>query len=224
MKENVFRRIRKYVSKRKQQETLSAFQEEMFGYPVFFLLMVLSGCIATIGLLRESQSILIGAMLITPLVNPLMGVPLGIVAKSWTIFRASLIRVLGGVLLFWGIAYLVSDLLIVFSPEIIDHQLWNTSKFLVELPEILMAIFAGIVAAISVASEKVHSLMAGAAIAIAMAPPLAASAVSLAIGKFEVFEQALNLFLINAGGMILMGLLIFLLFGFRKKETEEVLS
>ncbi len=170
MSDNVFRRIRKYVSKRKQQETLLAFQEEMFGYPVFFLLMVLASCIATIGLLRESQSILIGAMLITPLVNPLMGVPLGIVSKSWAIFRASLIRVLGGVLLFWGIAYLVSDLLIVFSPEIIDHQLWNTSKFLVELPEILMAIFAGIVAAISVASEKVHSLMAGAAIAIAMAP------------------------------------------------------
>ena len=221
---NIFYNWQEIFAKKKQKNALEDFNKEMFGFPMFFLLIILSGCIASLGLLRNNEAVLIGAMLITPLVNPFMGIPLGIVTRSWKVFIGSILRSIGGVIMFWLISYGISDLLINYSSEIIKYNLWDSSLFVVELPEILIAIFAGLIAAISIASEKVHSLIAGAAIALAMAPPLAASGIGFAIGRKDIFMNALELFAVNALGLIFMGLLVFLVFGFRKKETEEVLS
>jgi uncharacterized hydrophobic protein (TIGR00271 family) len=221
---NIFSNLYETFAKKKQKKALDDFREEMFGFPIFFLLIILSSCIVSIGLLRNNQAVLIGAMLITPLVNPFTGISLGIVTRSWKVFKGSLLRAIFGVIIFWLISYGVSDLLINHSPDIIQYSLWDGSKFLVELPEILIAIFAGLIAAISIASEKIHALIAGAAIALAMAPPLAASGIGLAIGRNDVFINAMQLFLINALGLVVMGLFVFLIFGFRKKETEEALS
>ncbi len=221
---NIFSNLYETFAKKKQKKALDDFREEMFGFPIFFLLIILSSCIVSIGLLRNNQAVLIGAMLITPLVNPFIGIPLGIVTRSWKVFKGSLLRAILGVIVFWLISYGISDLLINYSPNIIKYNLWDSAKFAVELPEILIAIFAGLIAAISIASEKIHALIAGAAIALAMAPPLAASGIGLAIGKKDVFFNALELFAVNALGLIVMGLFVFLVFGFRKKETEDVLS
>jgi uncharacterized hydrophobic protein (TIGR00271 family) len=203
---------------RRQTIALNDFESGMHSLPTFLLLILLAGGIANIGILRNNQIILIAAMIITPLVSPFVGIPLSLITRKNALFRNSLLRVILGVGLFWGESFC-------FGYFFSEYPVMEILKSVpIELPEILLALLAGIVAAIAYASEKIYSIASGAAIAIALAPPLAISGIALSFNNIEVFHNSLLLFAINAGGLIIMGWVVFLVFGFRKAETEKQLN
>lgn len=224
IKVNIFRVLRDtwvgFRDKRRQEIAIRDFQEEMLSVPTFLLLILLAGCIASVGLLRDNQAILIGAMLITPLVSPFVGIPLSAFTRNPKLFFASLIRIVAGVSVFWGISFLIGK---IFLPASLSNNFEFIKVLPVELPEILIAIFGGLVAGIALSSEKVQNLISGAAIALALAPPLAISGLGFAFGETEIFKSAFILFAVNAAGLILMGGVIFWIFGFRKPEAESQL-
>jgi uncharacterized hydrophobic protein (TIGR00271 family) len=209
-----------FRDKRRQEIAIRDFQEEMLSVPIFLLLILLAGCIASVGLLRSNQSVLIGAMLITPLVSPFVGIPLSIFTRTPELFWASLIRIFSGVGVFWSVAFLIGK---IFLPSSIANNFEFIKVLPIALPEVLIAIFGGLVAGIALSSEKIQNLISGAAIALALAPPLAVSGIGLAFGDFAIFRSAFTLFAVNALGLILMGGIIFWLFGFRKPESENQL-
>ena len=224
IKMNIFSLFRDILvgfrDKRRQEIATRDFQEEMLSVPTFLLLIFLAGCIASVGLLRDNQAVIIGAMLITPLVSPFIGIPLSAFTRKPKLFWASLIRIITGVSVFWGVSFLIGK---IFSPAAIANHFEFIKILPVELPEILIALFGGLVAGIALSSEKVQNLISGAAIALALAPPLAISGLGLAFGQVEIFKSALTLFSVNALGLIFMGGVIFWIFGFRKPESESQL-
>ncbi|MCF7812084.1 DUF389 domain-containing protein [Candidatus Gracilibacteria bacterium] len=202
-----------------QAKAIVEFQEQLLHNFTFLFLIFLAGCIASIGLLRENLAVVIGAMIITPLVNPFMGIPLALLTGRWKLFWNSLGKVLSGTALFWGVAFFLGSVLVP-----IDHQPSMIVAHPIELPEVLIAVFAGMVAALALASAKIYNRISGAAISLALAPPLAISGIGFALGQVNVFWNALTLFAINATGLIVMGFFVFLIFGFQKPDDINPLN
>lgn len=202
-----------------QEKAVTIFQDELLHIFTFLILIALAGMIASIGILRENTAVVIGAMIITPLVNPFMGIPLGIVTRQWSLFWNCLGKVLSGVLLFWGISFILGSVLVP-----IDQHPTMIGTHPIGIPEVLIAILAGMVAAIALSSEKVQNTLSGAAIALALAPPLSISAIGFALGRIDVFHNMLTLFAINGAGLIVMGFFVFLVFGFRKPDDINPLN
>ena len=78
------------------------------GYD-FFLLIILSCTIATFGLLSDSTAVIIGAMLVAPLMSPILGLSLSSVAGKQFMFRRSIIALVEGVLLAIALSALITS-------------------------------------------------------------------------------------------------------------------
>ena len=215
--ENATNNFRKFIAKKRLSHAISEFRDEMLEWEAFYGILLLSGAIASFGLLKGNEAVVIGAMIITPLVLPLVGISLGIVARDFSLFWSSLFRVFLGVAILFGIAVLVGH----FS----GNENPRTASFFlraapIDIFDVAIAISAGAVAAISLASARQYSRFSGAAIALSLAPPISVAGIDFAAGKSEIFWNSTALFAVNAAGILGMSFFIFLLFGFRKKSEE----
>lgn len=206
----------KIFSRNKIDKAIFEFEEGMLHVTAFVLLIFLAGIIASLGILRGNQAVVIGAMIITPLVDPFVGLALAIVMKFKRLFWRSLCQSVLGILLL----FFVSALMAFIFPALKVHDLIIIQSLQIGLPEVVIAIASGFVAAFAMAFEKMSNKMAGAAITLALAPPLAIAGIDFAQGRSSVFYNAISLFVLNALGIILISLFVFWLFGFRREEEK----
>lgn len=169
------------------------------------VLMILSTVIATAGLLSDSAAVVIGAMLVAPMMNPVMGAA-GSVVMGWSSrFYRSIMLVLlmgiGAVLLSMAITALSPD--IVFMPE---QVLARTRPTFYDL---LIALAAGCAGAYTI-THKESGAIPGVAVAVALLPPLASAGVLIVAVELELALRALVLFLTNLIAMVLSGALTFM--------------
>lgn len=216
---NIFRQFSSEVrSLLKRQVALEEFREALLPYSLFLLLILCSALLVTFAVMRGNQPVTIGAMIIAPLVYPFVGIALGMVTRQADIFWRSLGYALSGSILFVFTSFLVSrfyvlgntDLLLAFLPP--D----------VVLPEVVIALASGVVAAMAFASQKVFSRISGAVISLAMAPPLALIGMAIAQYDMSIVWLAGRLFLVNALGLVVMSTLIFYFFGFQDVQIKEL--
>lgn len=200
-----------------QKNAVEEFSAEMLDLPHFLLILFFAGLLASLGLLRGNEAVVIGAMIITPLALPFAGIALGIATLRLNLFlRALLWSILGTGMLFATAAFLGG---------LFDDGA-RTASFLsrgasLTAADIGIALAAGGVAAIALSSNRHYSRLSGAAIALSLAPPLSVAALDFAHGRTEVFGNALLLFGINVAGIIGMSLLVFLLIGFHRDDDEK---
>lgn len=150
--------------------------------------------IASIGLNVNSAAVIIGAMLISPLMGPIVGVGLSVGINDFKMLIRSL-KSLGTTVL---ISVIVSALYFLITPfgEVQSELISRTRPTLLD---VLVAIFGGI--ALIVAKTQrgtVASAIFGVAIATALMPPLCTAGYGLANGNWEFFFGAFYLFLINS--------------------------
>jgi uncharacterized hydrophobic protein (TIGR00341 family) len=172
------------------------------------VLMILSTVIATAGLLSDSAAVVIGAMLVAPMMNPVMGAA-GSVVMGWSSrFYRSILLVfvmgLGAVLLSMAITALSPDL--VFLPE---QVLARTRPTFYDL---LIALAAGSAGAYTI-THKESGAIPGVAVAVALLPPLASAGVLIVALEMELAVRALVLFLTNLIAMVLAAALTFMAAG-----------
>jgi uncharacterized hydrophobic protein (TIGR00271 family) len=172
------------------------------------VLMILSTVIATAGLLSDSAAVVIGAMLVAPMMNPVMGAA-GSVVMGWSSrFYRSILLVLamgvGAVLLSMAITALSPD--IVFLPE---QVLARTRPTFYDL---LIALAAGSAGAYTI-THKESGAIPGVAVAVALLPPLASAGVLIVAVEMELALRALVLFLTNLIAMVLAAALTFMAAG-----------
>lgn len=172
------------------------------------ILLVLSTMIATAGLLSDSAAVVIGAMLVAPLMNPVMAAA-GAVVMGWPgRFYGALWLVtamgLGALLLSSLITFLSPDL--VFMPE---QVLARTRPTFYDL---LIALAAGSAGAYTI-TRKETSAIPGVAVAVALLPPLASAGILTTSAEYELALRAVVLFLTNLIAMILAGALTFMAVG-----------
>lgn len=186
----------------------------------YFVLIVLSSIIVSLGLLLDSAAVVIGAMLVAPLMSPIMGFSLGLVMGDVRMIRLSIEAVFKGV----ALAVVISVFAGVFSPfkELTGEILSRTQPTLLDL---VIALASGMAGAYALARKEVGAALPGVAIAAALLPPLGVVGLGLALGEPQVVGGALLLFVTNIAAVSLAGVLVFMVLGVRPKtwrlETKQ---
>ena len=185
------------------------------GFDYFFLVF-LSGSIATIGLINDSPAVIIGAMLVAPLMSPILGVGLGSIIADATLARDSVSALIRGAILAVILSALLtlSNVYLPFVPSLLDipDEILNRTQ---PTPnDLLVALAGGLAAAYSLSQPHLSAALPGVAIATALMPPLATIGVGIALGRWDIAGGATLLFLTNAITIAFAATLVFFLEGF----------
>lgn len=208
-------------------ESLSV--QEMYSKAIGFssftktswMLIALASGIATFGMILENVIIIIGAMMIAPMLSPLIASSFGLVIGDRTLIQKS---ILYGA---FSILFAIFSAFLLTLP--IPTSSVNPLMELVSEPHILMiflSLFVGSAAALTFTTEARESL-AGVAVAIALVPPSAVAGMSLAMLEFEMFVNVMIVLITNVTSIILAGSLTFKFFGvtpstyYRKQISED---
>lgn len=168
-----------------------------------YLLLITAACIvSTLGLLMNSTPVIVGGMIISPLMWPIVGISYGLwQSKSHFLWKS--IRLLSLSVVF---TLLTSALLTFFSPiKIINSEiLGRTTPTLFDL---IVALASGAVAMLSLTNKRVSNSIAGVAIATSLLPPICVSGIGIAVWTFSIFWGGLLLFITNAVAIITVGVI-----------------
>ncbi len=148
--------------------------------------------IASVGLNVNSTAVIIGAMLISPLMGPILGAGFSLGIFDFELFKKSLKNLAIATI----VSLLTSTLYFYLSPfkETQSELLARTSP---NIYDILIAFFGGLVGVIAITRVEKGNPIPGVAIATALMPPLCTAGYGLAIGNFKYFFGALFLYTIN---------------------------
>lgn len=148
--------------------------------------------IASIGLNVNSSAVIIGAMLISPLMGPIVGAGFGLAVFDFALLRKSLKNLLIATV----VSLVVATVYFFLSPfkEIQSEILSRTAP---NIYDILIAFFGGLVGVIALTRIEKGNPVAGVAIATALMPPLCTAGYCLAVGNLRYFFGALYLYAIN---------------------------
>lgn len=149
--------------------------------------------IASLGLNVNSTAVIIGAMLISPLMGPIIGMGLAVGIGDWTLLKSSGKHFLVATV----ISILTATVYFLLSPfsEVQSELLARTSP---TLYDVLIAFFGGAAGFTAIATRGKGNVIPGVAIATALMPPLCTAGFGLATGRLTYFLGALYLFYINA--------------------------
>jgi uncharacterized hydrophobic protein (TIGR00271 family) len=189
----------------------------------YFVLIVLSCIIATLGLLLNSGAVVIGAMLVAPLMSPIFAFSLGLVLSDVRLLRLSVEAVFKGV----ALAVIIAAFIGVLSPfkELTGEIMARIQPTLLDLA---VALASGMAGAYALARKDVSAALPGVAIAAALMPPLGVVGLGLALGDARVAGGASLLFVANIAAISLAGVIVFMLLGIRPQirepEAQEQIS
>ena len=191
------------------KELFTVLRENSRTTSAFLVLMFLSTFIATLGLYSNSSPVIIGAMILAPLMNPIISLSMGILRQESSLIRNSL-RTIGYGLL-WGYICAVLITWIVPLPTANYEIMARVRPNLLDLG---VAVGSGVAGAYAHSKKEIAKTLAGVAIAVALVPPLAVSGIGLGWLEWNIFSGALLLLVTNFTGMVLAAALTFLFLGF----------
>lgn len=149
----------------------------------FSVLMFLSSMVAAVGLLQNSAAVVIGAMMIAPLMSPIMGVAASLVMGWGLRLAQGLLLVatsaLGAVAIGWMFAAMLSPSGAGLPAEVV-------ARCSPDIRDLLVALGAGAAGAFATVHKKISVALPGVAVAVAVVPPLAAVGVLLGRGQPEL--------------------------------------
>jgi len=174
----------------------------------YAFLIIVSAAISLLGLLMPSVAVLIGAMLLSPLMMPIIGIGFGIAIFDFVAIRRGAVALLAGS----AIAILLSILFVSISPiQTITSEIAGRTR--PTLFDLLVALLSAVAGAYALIRGRGGTVV-GVAIAIALMPPLVVVGFGIATGNWTVFTGSLLLFLTNAVTIALTVALVARLYGF----------
>ena len=156
------------------------------------VILILSIFIASIGLNMNSTAVVIGAMLISPLMGPILATGFGFATLNFTVVKSGILRLSLQI----TIAVLASALYFYISPvqTATSELLARTEP---NIFDVFIAIFGGLAGIIGQTRKTLDNVIPGVAIATALMPPLCTAGYGLATGNWDYFFGAIYLFFIN---------------------------
>lgn len=157
----------------------------------YLLLIVMATAIATLGMLQSSAPVVIGAMLVSPLLGPIMGVGFGLAVLDSGLIKRALVTLAAGAL----VAIMVALVIIWLSPikDVTPEIRMRTQPTLIDLGVAVVGGIAGVYAIM----RKLSGVMVGVAIATALLPPLSTVAFGIVTGRYDFSLGGALLFLTN---------------------------
>lgn len=182
----------------------------------FFGMVVLSCTVATYGLLSNSTAVVIGAMLIAPLMGPILGGALAVATNSNSLLKMSAkTEALGAVT-----AIVLAALLTLVLPraELTSEVLARTTPTILDL---VVALASGAAGTYAMCVKPQGATLPGVAIATALMPPLCVVGIGLAKQNFPVVSGAFLLFLANMIAINVAAIAMFELAGFSRESFHN---
>ena len=184
----------------------------------FYVLLLLATVIATYGVLSGSTATVIGAMIVAPLMGPIMATAAAVVMGDGSRALRALGLVASGVvsviLLSVVLTWLIPNVAISFTE---NGEL--ASRISPGLYALITALGAGAAGAFIMGREEIADSMGGVAIAISLVPPLCVVGIALSQGQWGAAAGAMLLFLTNFLAILLAGGLVFILSGLGQVAT-----
>ncbi|MCF6346052.1 MAG: TIGR00341 family protein [Thiomicrorhabdus sp.] len=191
------------------KETFVTLSENAQCTQAYLVLMVLSTLLATVGLFANSAPVIIGAMILAPLMAPIVSLSMGVLRQNTEFVMTSLKTLVTGI----GLAILFGTLLSLLVPlHTINSEIG--ARLSPTLLDLGVAIISGIAAAYASARSEIAKSLAGVAIAVALVPPLAVAGIGLGWWDWGVFSGAFLLFITNLAGIVLAAAATFFVMGF----------
>ena len=200
-----------------EQEEMVRTARNMATFNIDYLVLIMvSAVIATLGLLLNSGAVIIGAMLVAPLMQPLIGISVGITVGNLRILRLGIFTLVIGVGSALGLAFFIG---LVTPIDIITPEMAGRGN-----PSLLdagVAIASGVVGAYATARKDIPSALAGVAIAAALVPPLCTVGLGVGLGNSSLAFGASILFLTNIICIILSGGVVFYWIGMNPNRYQD---
>jgi uncharacterized hydrophobic protein (TIGR00271 family) len=191
------------------QDTLLQMRDSSKTTSIFLTLMILSTLLATVGVFQDSIPSVVGAMILAPLMAPIISLSMGAARSDRKMIKNSMLTLFIGIVS----ALLFSSILTVFMPlDVVTSQI--SSRINPNILDLFVAIFAGIAGAYASAKEEVAKSLAGVAIAVALVPPLCVTGIGLGWANLEIIYGSFLLFMTNLFGMVVSASLTFIILGF----------
>ncbi len=168
------------------------------------------------GLLSDSGAVVIGAMLVAPLMTPLLGGGLAVIQGNWPLWKQCQKSVLLGFLSALTIGLMLGGLARLMGLGLTGELLARGEPTLLDLG---VAFVSGIAASYCLARPKLSGALAGVAIAAALVPPIATTGICLAMGEMVVAKGAALLFGTNVVAIVLGSSLNFMIAGVRGRQA-----
>ncbi len=179
----------------------------------FFYFVGLSVAMATLGLLADSASIVIGSMLIAPLLYPILGVAMGLVMSNQGVLGRSTVTLVKSIV----VTLVVSALITLFFGEgIVTAEV--AARINPTILHFLVAVVAGASVAYALARPEWSETLPGVAISVALIPPLSVVGIGIAMFNMEVIAGATVMFLMNLTGIIFAAMVSFSLMNLYEKQ------
>jgi len=201
-----------------KRTTVKRLIEESRTSKDYYLLMVISTMITTMGLVLGNVSVVIGGMLISPLLTPLLSLGLSIITNNKESLFRSLTAIGKSLVVVLGVSFVTTFVVG------LNHDLTNIEILSRARPSLLylyIAILSGIGATYAWVRPKISASLPGIAVAIALVPPLSVVGIGMAQLDRAVAMGALQMFLVNVIGMVGSSTVLFSLFGFHDMRGEE---
>jgi uncharacterized hydrophobic protein (TIGR00271 family) len=171
----------------------------------YYVLLSLSVVIATLGLLANSTAVIIGAMIVAPLMGPILGVAYSMIMSNRRMLRRSTLAIVSGA--FMSIAISAAICRLVGIETLTSEITARTSPNLLDLG---VALAAGGAGAFAFCRRDIADALPGVAIAVALVPPLSVVGIGVALNLQDVTFGSSLLFLTNLIGIIFSGGLVLL--------------
>ena len=198
-----------HASKEQFASLFTNLREESQLSSTFMTLLILATMIATFGLYINSASVIIGAMLLAPLMQPIVGVSMGLLRQDVSLLSSGAKSIGVGVL---AVIFTAMFIALLLPIEPLTSEM--NGRLSPTILDMFIAIVSGIAAAYAKSNEKIIGSLAGVSIAVALVPPIAVAGVGLGWGEWSMFSSAFLLFITNLVGIVLAASLTFLMLGF----------
>ena len=184
----------------------------------FWILLTLAGIIASAGVASDSTATVIGAMIVAPLMTPILGTAFSLVIAERQYLAHSLLAVLGGALLVISVAFLFG----MIDPIgiITEGNSQVSARVHPRLIDLVAALATGMVGAFALVRSDISDTLPGVAIAISLVPPLAVVGLTLHDGKTDEALGALLLFGTNVAAIVFTATMVLLLYNVRETASR----
>lgn len=191
------------------QDLFKVLRENAKTTSAFTVMMILATLIATFGLFGDSSPVIIGAMILAPIISPIVSFSMGMVRYDTNMLKTGIVTILFGTALALLVAAFVS---MIIPLKVITGEI--EARLTPTLLDMGIAVASGVAAAYGHAKEGIAKSLAGVAIAVALVPPLAVAGIGIGWWDWEVFSGAFLLYLTNLAGIIMFAGITFLFLGF----------
>ena len=184
----------------------------------YFMMMALAAVLASLGLLQGSGAVIIGAMLVAPLMGPLLAAGLALVQGNPALMRRGITMAFSGI----AVAFTISVVIGALNPGY-EPSMEIEARGQPDLLDLGIALASGMAGAYASCRPKVAATLAGVAIAAALVPPLTVVGIAVTNGRPVVAANAVVLLLTNLVCIVLGAALVFQLLGVRARAEDTPL-